>query len=134
MRLQPKTPNFSRAASPLLPATPARERPESRGSGVGSGLLGDEDQPGFTKQAASSACFGPPAIVARNATLAYNGVAGVCADLGGETELDHCGVLSNRREGLVVSGEGTCAVLRDFIAASNGAQGIHVNMHALVEL
>jgi hypothetical protein len=92
----------------------------------------DAEELGFTKNAASSDYFGPPAIVARNTTLAYNGNAGVCVDLGGEMELNHCGVLSNRREGLVVSGEGTCAVLRDFVAASNGAQGLHVNMHALV--
>ena len=127
---QPKTPSFSRAASPLLPATPAR--PQSRGSSITSALRGDEDEPGFTNKAASDTCFGPPAIVARNTTIAYNGCAGICADLGGELELDHCGVLTNRREGLVVSGDGTCAVLRDFIAASNGAQGIHINTHALV--
>jgi len=126
----PKTPNFSRSATPFVPDTPSgEERTEDEFEGHAAWSEGAAE---LAKGASSKVQFGPPAIVARHTTLAYNGVAGVGADMGAEIELDHCGVLSNRREGLVASGDGTSVLLRDFIAASNGAQGLHVKLHAVV--
>jgi hypothetical protein len=129
----PKTPNFSRAATPFVPGTPPGEPPFSAG-GFEDDEIASQGAGGEGKDASGSAPvhFGPPAIVARHTTLAYNSVAGVGADLGADIQLEHCGVLSNRREGLVASGHGTSVLVRDFVAASNGAQGLHVKMHAVV--
>jgi len=131
--MTPKTPNFSRATTPHNGAVaPSSSRPWSRFSNAGVEDGQVDDAAHFEKQSPSTIYFGPPAIVARNSTMAYNGVAGVGGDLGAEIELDHCGVLSNRREGLVASGDSTYVSLHDCISASNGAQGVHVNTHALV--
>ena len=135
----PKTPNMLhqelRPASPLALSRAGTghldSRPKSRASGRSAGTVDVDLAPPFEKRVASTVHFGPPAIVARKTTMAYNGVAGVAGDSGAELELDACGLFSNRREGLVLSGEGTLASVRELTAASNGAQGIHVKMHAL---
>ncbi len=93
----PKTPNFSRVTTPFRaraeaaqrsPAgsakcadEPGRDQLDSQQVG-GIGGIGDDDGGvdkvvAFEKRGASTEYFGPPAIVARHSSFAYNGIAGL---------------------------------------------------------